>query len=148
MPPGSVALAVSNIGDHSVPVATTAFAVGATLIHVPVANITDDSFPNASLTFARNHVDVGSFCIPNEYILFPVHPIHVLPLSVLKLYGVALNPTPASTGLVILKFNPDASVVDPLLNTKVGHCLSILIDHVLAVVSTFPTVSVLEYLIY
>jgi len=80
--------------------------------------------------------------------VLPVHPIHVLPLFVLKLYGVVSNPTPASTGLVTLKLNPDASVVDPLLKTKVGHCLSILIAHVLAVVSIFPTVSILEYLIY
>jgi hypothetical protein len=118
--------------------------VGDTFVHVPVANITDDSFPNASFTFARNNVDVGSFCVPNEYILFPVHPIHVLPLFILKLYGTVSNPTHASTGLVILKFNPAASVIDPLLKMKVGHCLSILIDHVVPIiVSTFPTVSIL-----
>lgn len=114
------------------------------MVHVPVANIIDDSFPRASLTFARNNVYVGSFCVPNEYIVLPVHPIHVLPLFVLKLYDAQTNPTPASTGLVILKLNPDASVVDPLLKTKVGHCLSILIDHIVpVVVSTFPAVSVL-----
>lgn len=134
---------VSNIDDHSVPVATIALAVGATLVHVPVAKSTVDSFPNVSFIFARKGILVGSFCTHRIYVAFPVHPIHVLPL-VLKLYGVVSNHTHApSLGAVILKLNDVASVVDQLLKVKLGHCLSILITAQLFTDSALPAVSVL-----
>lgn len=64
----------------------------------------------------------------------------------LKLYArvVCIQTPTQSVGKVTLRLSVFASVVDPLLKTKVGHCLSILIDHIVpVVVSTFPTVSVL-----
>ena len=57
---------MSVIFVDSNPVAFTAVAVGATLFRVPVASCAIDSFPATSLTFARNPIDSGSFCVPRE----------------------------------------------------------------------------------
>ena len=81
VPPGSVAFEATITVDHSFPDESLVFrAVGATFVHVPVANTGADSFPNVSLTFARNHTDAGSFCVPIEKLLLDCRPLRVLPL--------------------------------------------------------------------
>lgn len=94
-------------------------AVGATLVHVQVANTALDSFHNVSLTLARNHVDVGSFWVPNEKPLFACRPFRVIQ-SILKLYPLVANPIPTSLAPLTERINGVASVVLVPLNVKVG----------------------------
>lgn len=93
--PRSDPVAVKRIAVDSMVDPVKLLAVGAILVHVHVANTAVDSFHNVSLTLARNHVDVGSFCVPSEKSLFVCRPFRVLQL-VLKLYPLIANPIPVS----------------------------------------------------
>lgn len=103
----------------SVVVKDKLFAVGATLVHVQVANTAADSFHNPSFTLTRTPLAVGSFCVHSEKPLLACRPFRVLP-SVLKLYPLAANPIPASLGPLTERSNGLDSVTDTLLNVKVG----------------------------
>ena len=63
--PGSLALDVSSIVDHSFAELLTALSVGATFVRIHVANFVA-SFHALSFTLTRNDNDVGSFCVSNK----------------------------------------------------------------------------------
>lgn len=118
--PGSLGLDVSNIVDHSLAELLTALSVGTTLFHVPVAIFIVASLPNASLTFARTGISIGSFCVPNEKLALACRQLRELHPFKLKLYGEVCNHTPASVAEVIFMLKALASVVELLLNVNVG----------------------------